>query len=268
MTRHLPQLFIALLLGALSWTPAQASAALDCAGYGLLPTDPCINISFDGLDIQGSSVLPLGQGTGEPGVGNNNVIDPTYADVMTHVTVTGSGSGFVVVTGADTATAFIGMSFNLLLEDIDPVYGFADATNTISLDFNMAYQLDATLTPDGFSSTSLSLLGGPIELPLGFDVNGNNELDSLFVSGISLDSLSVMDVVLITFPSPTDYGSVSFSFGSATGSFDGKVADILTDPPFSVGLSSSAVAVPAPASLWLLTLGGLIGAMGRRFKQA
>lgn len=271
MPRHLTHLSAALLLGVLGWNPAQASlTSFSCAGdlgtYDPSLPVPCVDISLDGLSIEGSGPLPLGTGTGVKGVGNNNKADPTYADVLTHVAVSGSGSGLATLGGGPGGTLVgLQVSFNLLLEDIDPVYGFANGAATISRDFALDYIFDAATGPFGLIGTSLVPLNDPIELPLKFDVNDNTAFDSLFVESISLDTLAALLVDIVV---PTDdYASVSLAFGSATGSFDGYVADALTDPPFSIGLAGSA-AVPAPGGLLLLALGGLIGALARRFKQA
>lgn len=263
-------LFATLLLSLSNWSSVQAGALPTCTNtFGAPGTVTCVDILVEGLSVQGSGLLPLGVGGGA----NSNGTDATYGDVQTRVTLSeiGTGGGHIKYDGiVDTTVSMSGaltFSLNLLLEDVDPLYNFANGETAISTDFNLSLQFTASAdiaSTDLLNSVTLTLLSPTtIKIPL-FDVNGNNQLDALFIDNIDLTSL---DGLLVDFTLPaTGYPSANLTLGSASGTFDGRVEDVLTDPPFTLAVvgGTPTSQVPAPASLWLLAMGGLLVSLGAR----
>lgn len=271
MSRRSLSLFAPLLLVLSGWGSAQAGVLPSCtATFGAPGAVSCVDVSIAGLSVQGSGALPLGPGYGP----NANSVDNSYGDVLTDLTLsqTGAGGGYVALTGIVGSTAYLSgalaMPLNLLLADVDPVYDFTDGVSSISANFTLGLSFTGTVdlaSPDLLSSATLSTVAPTaIKIPLNIDINANGELDALFIDNINLTSL---DGLLVDAVIPAaGYPSATLTLGSATGTFDGRVQDALTDPPFTLEVTGSAVgaSVPAPASLWLLAMGGLLATLTAR----
>ena len=119
--------------------------------------------------------------------------------------------------------------------------------------------------PDPFNNipVTATITSNSIKSALGVDVNNNGELD--FIEFSVDDFLLGEDALLLDFVVPGDPLS-GLIVTAATLTMTGQVADLSTDPPFTIGLSTPiAQQVPEPTTIVLLSLGLLLlGARRRR----
>ncbi len=102
-----------------------------------------------------------------------------------------------------------------------------------------------------------------IKSDLGVDVNDNGKLD--FIEFTIDDLLLGEDGLMFEFVDPNNLDS-GLIVAAATLAMTGQVADVSTDPPFTIGLSTPITQqVPEPTSIGLFSLGLLLlGAWRRR----
>jgi len=254
-------------------------------GYGFVDSQVTITLSSQRVTDPGprsggrrsAFVLP----EGDAGVGDLKIIDPERLD----------GQQFFV-------DSFFDVFFDITVTDVDtrPGRDFAgqpDGTTIALLDNGPAAisaQYTAIFDKD---APTFGLFPPPeadpwvgyfqIEIPLGFDANGNGENDKI---KFTLGSHSAGDSNRTFIILPDD--TVISAFDSA-GFFEGAVVDESTDPPFTLGAGSPGAPafsgpgaltgpttasstllnpiIPEPASMSLLAL-GLLALLRRRGSAA
>lgn len=228
------------------------------------------------MDLFGQGALPLGL---EPGNANDG-----YGLVESEVSLSALPGSEVTIT-FDIAPSFLEVVFSLNFElfteititDIDPVADFSGALGpafTLTPLAPLSATLDAIVDFSSFdpadpfatipvSSTTIS---NSIKETLNVDVNGNGELD--FIEFTIGDFLFVdEDAISFDFINP-DNPDEGLIVTSASLSLSGQVADVSTDPPFTIAMSTNRppvnVAEPAIAALFGAGLAGLVIARRRR----
>lgn len=237
---------------------------------------PAVAIPIAQMDLSGEGLLPLGFDAGNP--------NGEYGFVQ-------SGVSLSTLPGSEVLTAFnitpsfqeveVTLTFELFAEititDIDPVFDF---TGSLGTGFSLfpAAPLSATLTsivdfssfdpadPFGTIPVSSSITSTSIKEDLNEDVNLNGELDFIEFRIEDFLFLDENDIVF-DFVDPND-PEAGLIVSSASLSLSGQVADVSTDPPFTVALSTDnpPVNVDEPAFIALFSLGfiGLLVARARR----
>ncbi|MCP3869987.1 MAG: PEP-CTERM sorting domain-containing protein [Gammaproteobacteria bacterium] len=224
-------------------------------------------IPINSVDIEGRGQMPLGY---EPGSAQD---DYGFVESEVHVTsgdgtqlslnyeVTPVSSTGVKVDLELMLSAFLEFTFT----DNDPIHDFANGLND-SFTIKPDEAFEATITSsilidlatvslaDMLQSIPLStsVTSNTVKYELDVDVNGNGDLDFI--------ALTVEDLLInendLAFELDPQAIQDGLTLTSTSLTLTGQVADVSTDPPFSIALSSPVTAqVPEPGILLLLGFG-------------
>ena len=266
-----------------------AVSAITCSAAQAIVVTLNVETGIVSMNLQGTSPLPLGMGSGSPGF--------DYRLVDTLVTLTESASlastgTTSIVFDLDTLTSTVTSNFELFVDlsfadaDTDPGDDFAPG---LTDPFNILADPNKPLTVMLQSSLLLTdpvvdlgtlALSNTISHSLGVDINGNGPIDGISFSAADL-SFDINDIDFttidfsgavidpVTFDVTLDLqGGVGITSSSVI--FSGMVADNITDPPFTIELSgdvgSAGVQAPAPSTGLLVSL-GLLGLLVARRHQ-
>lgn len=262
-------------------------------------TDVTINTEIVSMTLTGTGPMPFGTGA-DPSMNDGYQYVETMVTATESPLLPSSGTtemsvtvGFdlttfeplVIVDSISTFSFFLDLNF----VDVDPTFDFATG---LAPSFSLAADAGKPLTVVLTDSVSFSLIdpnappssagtqatSESVSRDLGVDVNASGENDFIqyaadnfdfgddlsfddnVLTNIDIDSI-IEDILTGTVDPNVGFvfdAQVDIQSGSFT--FSGLVADALTDPPFSIALSSPQSAeVPEPGTLGLL-LSGLIGA--------
>lgn len=229
---------------------------------------------LEDMELTAELLMPLTGG----GLNNGTPEDPSYGNMRVKLTITeslsalslGSVSAWDLGDGYWQVDSFFDVFVDIELADIDDVYDFSNDAPMIQLlgvhagtiSTNFFTYWDPNLPNGGLfppPETSPYTLDAPFQVPLGFDVNGNEEEDFLDIQEWTWTWLGA-DRKFVFVPTRVVHNV------KAQTQLSGKVRDALTDPPFGpITLTGPTTAsaqlvyrpptIPEPSSVGLLTAG-------------
>jgi hypothetical protein len=234
---------------------AACLALAPAAGYAgtIVP----IELTITRLDATGTGSLPLARGASGEYAPVDSLVGMSLrgpsqlsgqldiADDLSRVDVTLTMSLLARLTLTAVAPgAYQGLSSPLVIDLAEPLTSTATATIAFDLDLLLGATDPFALIPVTATTTS-----NTVKHPLGVDINGNGEED--FIGFSVADILADESDLAFEFDPLDPAAGIAITSGSFT--LSGTVADVSTDPEFSVALTvSSNGTVPEPATLALL----------------
>lgn len=268
-TQNHSGVFVLLIATALLLSCLKAQA-----GGGPIAHD--IDFQFNSLSFSGNALMPLGTDYGlvETSV-DFSMSFGTNATGNTIIREDGDND-LVLESGENSfVESYFDVFFDITLTDQDAGADFANAQSVISFDnvsFNMGdnpFVPQCAIVADGLtfggcgmlmaassSGDDYDMLGGPMVLDLGFDINGDFILDQLTINSLELSFLGALTTSVVGGAIVQTYDLDAVLMGGI-------------NPDFQVDFfngSAEVATIPVPAAVWLFGSGliALIGAARRR----
>ena len=226
-----------------------------------------VTVPLTELNLAGQGSLPLGFDAGNPPDNYGFVASDVSVSLAAPSTLTITQSGTI---DFDTQIAEIDvdLEFDLFLQfmftDVDPGADYtslgnmftispADSLNTaisghVTLDLNIADLSD----PNATIPVTATITSNTIKHNLGVDINNNGPLDFI---AFSIDDFLLDENDLLFEPVDPNDISQGLIVTTASLTLSGQVADVDTDPPFTIDLMTVPTLIPEPPIALLFTVG-------------